>query len=151
MFEIETQTRADTVMVMTHSLLSDLFRSAGPTIKVDQIEGLFAAVKAGVETIVPPDGDAEPETQPATKAQIRNSITPEHLTSFLDGKQYKSLKRHLGTHGHTPESYRAKFGLPADYPMVCSSYAAQRSELAKSTGLGQIRRQQAAARKAQAA
>lgn len=145
MFDTEIQTRADIVMVMAHSLLSDLFRNSSIKIDPSEIEATFAAVKAGVEMLVPPDMTDEPEVEPATKAQIRNSITPDHLTSFLDGKQYKSLKRHLNTHGHTPESYRAKFGLPADYPMVAASYAAQRSELAKSLGLGQIRRDRAAA------
>jgi predicted transcriptional regulator len=58
------------------------------------------------------------------------------LVSLIDGKHYKSLKRHLTTQGMTPEAYRAEFGLPRDYPMVAPSYSAQRSSLAKSLGLG---------------
>lgn len=78
----------------------------------------------------------EPTVEKATPAQIRKSITPDALISFVDGKPYKTLKRHLGKHGLDPNSYRQRYGLPSDYPMVASSYAAQRSALAKSIGLG---------------
>ncbi|MBQ0819291.1 MucR family transcriptional regulator, partial [Microvirga sp. HBU67558] len=61
-----------------------------------------------------------------------------------DGKRYKTLKRHLGKLGLTPDAYRTKWGLPADYPMVAPSYAEKRSELARSSGLGQQRRKAAA-------
>ncbi|TXM92234.1 MucR family transcriptional regulator [Methylobacterium sp. WL116] len=71
-----------------------------------------------------------------TAAQIRKSITPDALISFLDGKRYKTLKRHLSGHGLDPYSYRAKFDLPADYPMVSPSYSEARSALAKNIGLG---------------
>ena len=64
------------------------------------------------------------------------TLSDDHLTSFIDGKRYKSLKRHLGVAGLTPDDYRAKFGLPKDYPMVAPAYSAQRSSLAKSLGLG---------------
>jgi predicted transcriptional regulator len=73
-----------------------------------------------------------------TAAQIRKSVMPDGIVSFLDGKTYKTMKRHLTGHGLDPHSYRQRFGLPADYPMVASSYAAQRSALAKSIGLGRI-------------
>ncbi|AWN40581.1 MucR family transcriptional regulator [Methylobacterium durans] len=79
---------------------------------------------------------AEEEVEKATPSQIRKSITPDALISFIDGRSYKTLKRHLTGHGLDPHSYRQRFGLPNDYPMVCASYAAQRSELAKSIGLG---------------
>ena len=75
----------------------------------------------------------------ATPAQIRKSITPGALISFIDGKSYKTLKRHLTVHGLDPRSYRERYGLPADYPMVAPSYAERRSALAKAIGLGQPR------------
>ena len=78
----------------------------------------------------------EAEIEKPTAAQIRKSVQPDGIVSFLDGKSYKTLKRHLGTHGLDPVSYRQRFGLPADYPMVSPNYAAQRSALAKSIGLG---------------
>jgi predicted transcriptional regulator len=69
-------------------------------------------------------------------AQIRKSINPDGIVSFIDGKTYKTLKRHLTSRGLDPKSYRDRYGLPADYPMVAPSYAAQRSALAKTIGLG---------------
>jgi predicted transcriptional regulator len=72
----------------------------------------------------------------ATTAQIRRSITPDALISFEDGKTYKQLKRHLTALGMTPDQYRAKWGLPPDYPMVTASYSAARSAIAKTFGLG---------------
>ena len=84
----------------------------------------------------------------ASQAQIRRSITPDALISFIDGKPYKTLKRHLAGHGLDPYSYRDRYGLPRNYPMVAANYAAQRSALAKSFGLGQIGSQQADASKA---
>jgi predicted transcriptional regulator len=71
-----------------------------------------------------------------TAAQIESSIQQDGLISFIDGRSYKTLKRHLTAHGLTPERYRAKYGLPADYPMVAPGYAAKRSEIAKAIQLG---------------
>src|SRR3954467_12087356 len=84
----------------------------------------------------PASVSAAAEVEKATPAQIRKSITPDALISFIDGKPYKTLKRHLTGHGLDPYSYRQRYGLPSDYPMVAASYAAQRSELAKAIGLG---------------
>jgi len=68
---------------------------------------------------------------------VRKSITPDFIICLEDGKKLKMLKRHLRTtYGLTPEEYRAKWGLPADYPMVAPSYSAQRSAFAKKIGLG---------------
>lgn len=81
-----------------------------------------------------------PEETPAqeklTPAQIRKSITPDGLLSFEDNKPYKTLRRHLATRGMSPEQYRAKWGLPNDYPMVSPNYSAARSQMAKNLGLG---------------
>lgn len=122
---------------------------ANNAVPAADLPALIASVHAALSGIGQPAA-AEPEklTPPVP---IKKTITPDHLISLEDGKPYKSLKRHLSTRGLSPEDYRRKWGLPHDYPMVAANYAAQRSELAKSIGLGQIRRQQAAARKAQAA
>ena len=82
---------------------------------------------------------SEPEPEPQAPAvPIRKSVTPDYIISLEDGSRYKSLKRHLSSkYGMTPEEYRAKWGLPHDYPMVAPNYARARSELAKSMGLGQ--------------
>jgi predicted transcriptional regulator len=84
-----------------------------------------------------------PQVEKLTPAQIRKSVTPDALISFIDGKPYKTLKRHLSTHGMTIEEYRMRFGLPRDYPSTAANYSAQRSALAKSTGLGNQRRKAA--------
>ena len=73
---------------------------------------------------------------------MKKSITPEYLICLEDGKKLKMLKRYLRSrYGLCPKHYRAKWGLPADYPMVASNYAAQRSEFAKKIGLGKPARQ----------
>ena len=78
----------------------------------------------------------EEPAKPVPPMPIKKTVTPDYIISLEDGKQYKSLKRHLSTRGLTPEEYRRKWGLPHDYPMVAATYAAQRSELAKNSGLG---------------
>lgn len=72
---------------------------------------------------------------------VKKSVTPDYIICLEDGKKFKSLKRHLRTqYNMTPEQYREKWGLPADYPMVAPNYAEARSRLAKEMGLGQQRR-----------
>lgn len=83
---------------------------------------------------VPAEAPQEP-MRPAVP--IKKSVTPEYIVCLEDGKKLKMLKRHLrSTYDMTPEEYRAKWGLPPDYPMVAPNYAAQRSEFAKKIGLG---------------
>ncbi|BAQ49489.1 MucR family transcriptional regulator [Methylobacterium aquaticum] len=118
------------------------------SVPVAELPGLIASTHAALAGLGTP---APVEEKSVPPVPIRKTVTPDHLISLEDGKPYKSLKRHLTTRGLTPDEYRRKWGLPHDYPMVAANYAAQRSELAKASGLGQIRRQQAAARKAQAA
>ncbi|ACS43176.1 MucR family transcriptional regulator [Methylorubrum extorquens] len=103
------------------------------------LPGLLRSVHASIESLgngSAQSAAAEEEVEKPTPAQIRKSITPDGLISFIDGKAYKTLKRHLSTNGLDPYSYRARYGLPHDYPMVDANYAAQRSQLAKALGLG---------------
>lgn len=97
---------------------------------IQSIHAALAVVKAG---------GAQPEPEPQEPAvSIRKSITPDYLICLEDGRKFKSLKRHLRTkYDMSPEEYRAKWGLPKDYPMVAPNYAKARSELAKQMGLGQ--------------
>jgi predicted transcriptional regulator len=75
---------------------------------------------------------------------VKKSITPDYIVCLEDGKKLKMLKRYLRTrYGMTPEAYRAKWNLPADYPMTAPNYAARRSEFAKQIGLGRPRRKRA--------
>ncbi len=71
---------------------------------------------------------------------VRRSVTPDYLICLEDGKQFRSMRRHLKLLGLTPEQYREKWNLPSDYPMVAPNYAAQRSALAKKLGLGRKRK-----------
>jgi predicted transcriptional regulator len=105
-----------------------------------ELPSLILAVHTAVVRLA-----AEPESVPlqlevkTPAVPIRRSITPDFLICLDDGKRFKSLRRHLGGLGMTPEQYREKWGLPSDYPMVAPNYAARRSALAKQIGLGQIR------------
>lgn len=103
-----------------------------PQLIVDVHDALKKAAAGGAEVPAEPLKPAVP---------IRRSVTPDHIICLEDGQKFKSLKRHLRTHHDlTPEEYREKWGLPADYPMVAPNYAAARSALAKKMGLGQQRR-----------
>ncbi|MER8992407.1 MucR family transcriptional regulator [Mesorhizobium sp. M0678] len=96
---------------------------------------LIASVSAAIGELGQP---AVPVAAPLTPAvNPKKSVTPDYIICLEDGKKFKSLKRHIGVHfGLTPDAYRAKWGLPSDYPMVAPNYAASRSQLAKAIGLG---------------
>jgi predicted transcriptional regulator len=101
-----------------------------------QLADLIGAVYSSLKGL---DGrQPEPKVEPAKPAvAIKKSITPDYLICLEDGKKLKMLKRHLrSTYSMTPDDYRAKWGLPPDYPMVAPNYAAQRSAFAKEIGLG---------------
>ena len=99
------------------------------------IAEVHAALKSlGSEEAAAPVEDKKPAVP------VRRSVTPDYIVCLEDGKKFKSLKRHLMTHyGLTPDQYREKWGLDANYPMVAPNYAAARSQLAKKMGLGRKR------------
>ncbi|RUV13563.1 MAG: transcriptional regulator [Mesorhizobium sp.] len=100
-----------------------------------QLPALIASVDATVRGL---GGEVKAEAPaPVPAVNPRKSIFPDHIICLEDGKKFKSLKRHLATdYGLTPEAYREKWGLPADYPMVAPNYSQKRSALAKASGLG---------------
>jgi len=103
-----------------------------PALINDVYKALAGAVAGGAE-------EKKEELKPAVP--IRRSVQPDYIVCLEDGKKFKSLKRHLRTHYDlSPEEYREKWGLPADYPMVAPNYAKARSALAKKMGLGQRRK-----------
>ncbi|WP_336491593.1 MucR family transcriptional regulator [Methylobacterium nigriterrae] len=108
------------------------------SIPVSDLPGLIASVHATLNGMASGPASIEPEVEKPTPTQIRKSITPDALVSFIDGKSYKSLKRHLTKHGLDPYSYRERYGLPRDYPMAAPSYSAQRAEIARTLGLGRM-------------
>ena len=99
-----------------------------------QIPDIIKTVYSSL-SVISENGGAKDAPKPAVP--IRRSVTPDYLVCLEDGKKLKMLKRHLRTtYNMSPEEYRAKWGLPADYPMVAPNYAQQRSEFAKRIGLG---------------
>ncbi len=109
-----------------------------PTI-LSQIASTLSAVAPSTAEPVEPVKEQLVATLAST-AQIRKSITHDALISFEDNRPYRTLRRHLAARGLTVEEYRAKWGLPDDYPMIAAAYSAKRSQLALSIGLGQKRR-----------
>ena len=110
---------------------------AGNAVPAAELPALIAAVAGALSRtatgvpVVP-----EPAPKPTPAVPVRRSVTPDHLISLEDGRKYRTLKRHLAGLGLTPDQYRRKWSLAPDYPMVAPSYARQRSEMAKSLGLG---------------
>ena len=110
------------------------------SVPVADLSSLIGGVHAALSSLGSASSADAPVMEKLTAAQVRKSISHDHLVSFEDGKPYKTLRRHLTLRGLTPEAYREKWGLPRDYPMTAASYSAQRSELARTLGLGQQRR-----------
>ncbi|WP_309627788.1 MucR family transcriptional regulator [Brevundimonas sp.] len=132
----------------TVELVSAFVSNTNNRLTAEELQSLIRDTFATLSSLShggPAEAAEEPETYSKSKAEIRKSIGPDSLISFEDGKGYQSLKRHLSGRGLTPEGYRAKYGLPQDYPMVHPAYSARRSELAKSIGLGSKGRQAKAA------
>ena len=110
------------------------------SVAAGEIPALINQVHAALSRVSNGASEAGAES-PRPAISLKRSVTPEYIVCLEDGKKFKSLKRHLRTqYNMTPEQYREKWSLPADYPMVAPSYAAARSELAKQMGLGQQRR-----------
>src|SRR5271156_4136674 len=102
-----------------------------------ELPSLIQAVHIAVVRLAAEPESGQPQVEEQTPAvPVRKSITPDYLICLDDGKRFKSLRRHLIGLGLTPDQYREKWNLPSDYPMVAPNYAAQRSAMAKSIGLG---------------
>ncbi len=108
------------------------------TVAPDDVSSMIDQVFKTLSNVNSDAAIAADRPQPAVP--IKRSITPDHLICLEDGKKLKMLKRHLKTaYNMTPEEYRERWGLPADYPMVAPNYAERRSKLAKDIGLGTTR------------
>ncbi len=105
-------------------------------LSVTDLPKLIADVHSALKNLHSPVA-IEPTEELKPAVPVRKSVAPDFIICLEDGKKFKSLKRHLRTHYNlSPEEYREKWGLPADYPMVAPNYSATRSRLAKDNGLG---------------
>ncbi|GAB4143324.1 MAG: MucR family transcriptional regulator [Sphingomonadales bacterium] len=123
------------------SLTADIVSShvSNNTVAVSDVPPLIESVYHTLMRISAPTPMAEERPEPAVP--VRRSVTPDYIICLEDGKKLKMLKRHLKTqYNMSPDEYRERWGLPADYPMVAPNYAEQRRKLAKKIGLGTARR-----------
>ena len=130
------------VLVLTAEITASYVGSAAH-VKAEDIPGIIRSIRSALMESGEPQAVESEIKGPVPKmhgATVKKSITPDGLISFIDNKPYKTLKRHLGRHGHDMKSYREAYGLPADYPSVAPNYSAARSAFAKSRGLGNMGR-----------
>ncbi|MBK3402884.1 MucR family transcriptional regulator [Methylorubrum populi] len=124
--------------IVDHTITIVVAYVAKNTLPPRDLPNLVVGVHAALARLgsIEEPATVEEKIEKPTPAQIRKSIMPEALISFIDGKPYNMLKRHLKKHGLDPSGYRERYGLPKDYPMTAPSYSERRSELAKANGLG---------------
>jgi predicted transcriptional regulator len=133
----ELDNTGDTLLTLTADIVAA--HVSNNSVAVNDLPNLIQNVH-GALLGISGNGTA-PEPKPEPKVSIRSSIKPDYIVCLEDGKRLKMLKRHLMTHySMTPDQYRQKWGLAADYPMVAPNYAEQRRTLAKAIGLGTKRR-----------
>jgi predicted transcriptional regulator len=126
----------DTALLGLTSQIVSAFVSKNP-IQVADIPALIRSVHQSLTTLGQPQETAEPPAELKPAVPVKKSVTPDYIVCLEDGKKLKMLKRHLqSSYGLTPDEYRAKWGLPNDYPMVAPNYAKARSALAMEIGLG---------------
>ncbi len=127
----------DTLLTLTADIVAA--HVSNNSVAVNDLPNLIQNVHGALAGIS--GASSAPEARPEPKVSIRSSIKPDYIVCLEDGKKLKMLKRHLMTHYQmTPDQYRQKWGLAADYPMVAPNYAEQRRALAKAIGLGTKRR-----------
>ena len=127
----------DTLLTLTADIVAA--HVSNNSVAVNDLPTLIQNVHSALSGISGARGGPEPKPEP--KVSIRSSVKPDYIVCLEDGKKLKMLKRHLMTHYNlTPDQYRQKWGLNADYPMVAPNYAEQRRTLAKKIGLGTKRR-----------
>jgi predicted transcriptional regulator len=118
-------------------------------VPIAELPALITSVHSAIMGLQGPSKVQEAGLARPTPAQVRKSVTPDALISFIDGKRYKTLKRHLKKHGLDMAAYCERYGLPHDYPSLAARYSEQRSALARRLGLGHFGRKVAKARTAE--
>ncbi|MER9299242.1 MucR family transcriptional regulator [Mesorhizobium sp. M0621] len=128
---LEQDGQLDTVSIAADIVAAYVSNNPLPVGELPKLIGDIHAALRGIGTPA-----VEPVVKQEPAVSIRKSVTPDFIICLEDGKKFKSLKRHLQQFNLTPDEYRQKWNLPSDYPMVAPNYAATRSALAKSIGLG---------------
>jgi len=137
MTEANKDNGADLLIELTAEIVAAYV--SNNSVAANDLPNVISQVHAALGGATMPAEEVVEKPKPAVS--VRRSIQNDYLICLEDGQKFKSLKRHLMTHyGLTPEQYREKWDLPADYPMVAPSYAEARSRLAKEMGLGQKRK-----------
>lgn len=133
MQDLEIEMSKETLITLTSDIVAA--HVANNDVAVSDVPELIGSVYAAL-SVLGDDAEAE-EAPPEPAVSIRASIKPDYIVCLEDGKKLKMLKRYLRTnYDMTPEEYRARWNLPADYPMVAPNYAEKRRDLAKKIGLG---------------
>ncbi|MBB4860742.1 putative transcriptional regulator [Novosphingobium chloroacetimidivorans] len=122
------------IAALTVQLLSAYL--ANNDVPSEDLAGLIRSTRDALSPNAAPLGQAEPETFTPAVTVRKSLASPDHIISLIDGKAYKTLKRHLASHGLTPAEYRARYNLPSNYPMVAQAYAEHRRGIAQKSGLG---------------
>jgi predicted transcriptional regulator len=130
---LEAQESAELLITLTADIVAA--HVSNNSVAVTDVPALISNVHGALKNLSDPA--PTPVAAPEPAVPVRNSVKRDYIVCLEDGKKLKMLKRHLMTHyGMTPDEYRTKWGLAADYPMVAPAYAETRRELAKAIGLG---------------
>jgi predicted transcriptional regulator len=128
-------TEQSDLTTLTVDLLSAYF--ASNAVESEQLSGLIRSTHDALKGLSADPAASEAGVEHVPAVSVRKSLaSPEHILSMIDGRPYKTLKRHLGSHGLTPAEYRERYKLPSDYPLVSKNYSEHRRNVAAQLGLG---------------
>ena len=140
---LDEQASADVATLTANVVAAYVTKNA---LRSSELPAMITSVYGALQALGSPQEPEPEKLRPIVS--IKKSVTPDYLISLEDGRHFKSLKRHLSGRGLTPEQYREKWSLPNDYPMVAPNYSKQRSDFARTLGLGQLRKSAQAAKAA---
>ncbi len=135
--DTEARPRSNLIELTSDIVSAYVAHNPVPVVELPRLIERVHATLAEIQGAPP----AEPRAELKPAVSVKKSVTDDHIVCLEDGKKFKSLKRHLRTrYDMSPEEYREKWGLAADYPMVAPNYAKQRSDLARKMGLGLMKK-----------
>jgi predicted transcriptional regulator len=132
------QTSETNLLELATELTVAWLSNPNTNVPADELPAVLQKIHGALTSLSPAAAEAAAsQAEHAPAVSVRRSLASrDHIVSMIDGKPYKMLRRHLATHGLTPEQYRERYGLKHDYPMVAANYAEKRRDLAKKIGLG---------------